>query len=442
MKASTKIPTLIGLILIILLIASLSVVMNIASESSIKAFKTQEPRDIRVTNVTDNSFTVSWITDETTTGFVKINNGLFSSQSCYDERDINGKLGKYNTHNTTCKQVKPSTHYIFKIISDGKTFSNSTDVYSIYTGPTITQILSGLEPAYGTLIDANNNPLKNALVYLSIDRGQTLSTITNDSGSWLIPLNIIRSEDLTKYVTVTGDRTTEYITIKNHTAESVTITDSLNDSPVPTMILGKTYDFRKQQATKSQNKSLANLMERPNNTVSPTPRLKNILGAETTEQESQKSYSISITQPKDGASITSRQPQIEGTAIPGNKVTLTLGIKNPQSTVVTANSIGQWKFTPKKPLDPGKYSITITTLDVSKKTIALTHIFSVLKSGTQVLGEATPSATLTIEPTFTPTPVSTLAAEPIPTTGSTLPTAMMMIFSLIVLSFGLLLYVK
>ena len=62
----------------------------------------------------------------------------------------------------------------------------------------------------------------------------------------------------------------------------------------------------------------------------------------------------------------------------------------------------------------GKQSITITTTDQHNQTKALTHTFEILKSGTQVLGDATPSATLVPTPTIdsTPTPVTTLSGEP------------------------------
>ena len=69
----------------------------------------------------------------------------------------------------------------------------------------------------------------------------------------------------------------------------------------------------------------------------------------------------------------------------------------------------------------------MTSLDASGKTVAVTHLFEILKSGTQVLGDATPSATLE------PTPTSTLAGEPIPTSGSILPTLI-----IVFIGFGLL----
>jgi uncharacterized surface anchored protein len=87
----------------------------------------------------------------------------------------------------------------------------------------------------------------------------------------------------------------------------------------------------------------------------------------------------------------------------------------------------------------------MTTKNLQNKPVAVTHMFEILKSGTQVLGDATPSATLTPTttvtlaptPTDTPeatlsatpeeTPASTLAAQPVPTSGNELPTIMLLL---------------
>ena len=76
----------------------------------------------------------------------------------------------------------------------------------------------------------------------------------------------------------------------------------------------------------------------------------------------------------------------------------------------------------------------MTTTDKNNKPIAITHVFTVLKSGSQVLGDATPSASITDTPTPTilptNTPVasaSTVAAQPMPTSGSFLPTILLLV---------------
>ena len=155
---------------------------------------------------------------------------------------------------------------------------------------------------------------------------------------------------------------------------------------------------------------------------------------------------VSLTIPAEGSAMPTTLPLIQGTGIPGKIVSLVLGITNPMGDITTVATNGLWSYTPKKPLAPGKQSVTITTNNLQNQPIAITHMFEILKSGTQVLGVATPSATLT--PTTTPivtltptptielvaspsaTPESTLAAQPVPTSGYDLPTIILFIISI------------
>jgi uncharacterized surface anchored protein len=112
------------------------------------------------------------------------------------------------------------------------------------------------------------------------------------------------------------------------------------------------------------------------------------------------------------------------------------------SDSVIIGADGMWRYTPPKPLSEGKQSVTITTSDAKNQTVALTHVFEILKSGTQVLGEATPSATLTPTIDMTPTPTSTLAGEPIPETGSPLPLLLLLILGVSLVSSGAFILIK
>ena len=114
-------------------------------------------------------------------------------------------------------------------------------------------------------------------------------------------------------------------------------------------------------------------------------------------------------------------------------MTITIGITEPTIGSTVVGKDGVWKYTPKQTLAPGKQSITITTVDAKNKAVAITHTFTILKSGSQVLGDATPSGTLeetptpipTLESTESATPTEELTGEEIPTSGSFLPTAIL-----------------
>jgi hypothetical protein len=229
---------------------------------------------------------------------------------------------------------------------------------------------------------------------------------------------------------------TETIIVRAAGLETNALTDTLNDSPVPNMVPGKTYDFRALNA-KAPGQPLA---------LSTTPQAQKPAGAVLGTSSAKPANTVSLVIPADGAALPTTLPLIQGTGIPGKTVSLVIGITNPigDATIVPAN--GVWTYTPKQPLTPGKQSVTITTTNLQNKPVAITHTFEILKSGTQVLGDATPSATLTptntpeatvsATPTSTPesTPASELAAQPPPTSGNQLPT-----ITLFVIGAGLLL---
>jgi hypothetical protein len=282
-----------------------------------------------------------------------------------------------------------------------------------------------------------NQPVKGALVYVTLEGGQTLSAVSKPSGTWLIPLNLVRTKDLTGYLPIT-DRMTETIIVRYNGLTTNATTDSLNDSPIPAMTPGKTYDFRKLTAqAPGQNLVLV-----------PTPQTqKSAASAVLGTSNTKSANTVSLVIPAEGAALPTTFPLIQGTGIPGKTVSLVIGITNPIGDTTIVGTNGVWSYTPKKPLLPGRQSVTMTTKNLQNKPVAITHIFEILKSGTQVLGDATPSATLTPTttvaliptPTETPqatvsatpeeTPESTLAAQEVPASGNELPTIMLLIVS-------------
>ncbi len=430
MRFPTKIPTLVALIFIITLIVGISFGFEAVTRQQTRASGSIKPISLAATNISDTSFTFTWMTADPTTGVITLSGAKQKEQTFFDERDTTGKLGKYTSHSVAVKNLTPSSDYLVKIISNGKLYLDNDQPYRVTTAGVINSNPNDLEPAYGTVTTPTNQPAQGALVYLTLEGGQTLSTLVKSSGSWLIPLNLARTEGLDRYLTL-SERLTETLLVHYQDQEASAITDTLNDSPVPTMILGKSYDFRKQQAKEPEALAAANTSG-------------SILGKQTTSTLG----GVRIVSPAHGAALTTALPLIQGTGIGGKQVTITLGITKPTSSTVIVGADSIWRYTPTKTLSPGKQSVTITTVDSNGKTVALTNVFEILKSGTQVLGEATPSATLS--PTATPTatitpfstPSSTLSGEPLPVSGTTLPTLILIVLGIGLLTGGAFAWIK
>jgi hypothetical protein len=466
MRFPKRIPTLIGLLLVVFVVLSYAFLSNIFFQEQAKANLSYEPKNVLFSNVTDNSFTITWTTSDECSGLVLLTeNGKTMTFS--DERDSGGKTNKYFTHSINFHDLKSSTLYKLKIISNGKTYTDNGKEYISITASPLEQMTTGFDPAFGSVMTSDNKPANGAIVYLNLDGSQILSTLVNESGSWLIPLSQLRSTDLSGYLTKTQDRLNEQITVRYILDGSIATSDTLNDSPIPTMVIGKTYDFRRQQGINQPLKSLGAIIDSPENS-----NMKSVLGAQTING---KENSTTITQPADNATLVSNLPLFEGTGTPGKTVTLIIGKTNPINTTVTIKSDGIWRFVPTKPLSEGKQTLTVSTLNNSGKTVSITRTFDILKSGTQVLGDATPSGTLTPTPTtrttpivtstitpsprisITPTPTitlptntpiispaleSTLSGQPLEQTGTILPTLVLIILSLGLITGGGLLYFK
>ena len=436
MRGPIKIPTALGIFLVLALVVGMSLFFERISRQETVASTSIQPKEVQITNVTDTSFAVVWITDTSATGAVAVSSTALTNQTFFDERDTTGKLGKYLTHSVIVRGRKPESDHTIKILSNGKSYSGDGPSYRIRTPTELTTSTNGLEPSYGTVLTADNQPAYGALVFVTVEDSQVFSTIVKPSGSWIVPLNILRIRDLTAFVTPT-DRMTETIIVRSDGEEATAITDTLNDSPVPDIVLGKTYDFRKQQAKAPPDLLLAQTQPQA------------VLG-ESTDAQSIRTPKVTLIKPAQGDNLPTFYPLVSGSGVPGKVVSITLGIIKPIGGSTVIGSDGMWQFTPPKALAPGKQSVTITTPDAKGKPVAITHAFQILKSGTQVLGEATPSGTLSPTPSLTTTPVatttptvlptpisqstgsSTLAGQPIPTSGTTFPTLL-----LIIAGFGL-----
>ena len=141
MRNEIRIPTILGLLVAFGgLLSGLWLVQGQVSNIS-KAAADLEPAKVTVTNVTDTSFTVSWITTVAAPGFVEYGteqNNIGSSLS--DDRDQeSGGILAYLTHIVTVKGLKPETNYYFKIGSGKKIFDMAGNPYQISTGSVITR---------------------------------------------------------------------------------------------------------------------------------------------------------------------------------------------------------------------------------------------------------------------------------------------------------------
>ncbi len=231
-----RIPTLLGLAVIIVGIVT-GVLLNLKQQTFIsKAAPDLIPQNIILSNLTDTSVTISWQTPSQATSFIRFGQADFSEQTALDDRDSKSPQLHW-VHYVTLENLLPKTTYQYKIIS-GKISSETLT----FTTSTPLSSQTGFQPVIGSVLD-NNAPLDDALVYLSIADATTQSALTKNSGNFLIPISQIRKSDLSDVYPLT-EETVAKLTILSEKGQATVLLKLKNlTSELPPIILGENLDL-------------------------------------------------------------------------------------------------------------------------------------------------------------------------------------------------------
>lgn len=260
----------------------------------------------------------------------------------------------------------------------------------------------------GSLFTQEGKPADGAIVYLTVGKSAPLTGRVDSGGLWVIPLTQLRTQDFLSRPDFADSDIVQITAKVSGTSMSTAIVDMKSirqNLTIPQMIMGNSYNFIDLLSKKD---ALALLS------------VQNILGVKT--EQVNKSARVDILFPRyDDDTTPDSRPRIRGTGKPGSQLLITVN-SSPQTGKVTVGSDGTWNWRPEKELPPGVHNLTIQEYDGQGNLITSTRKFIVLKSGERVLGEATPSASLT--PTSSPTLTPSLSPSPTPfTTPSPLPTS-------------------
>lgn len=251
---STKIPTLLGLGV---LIAGLTSGVFLVSTNQI--FKSQaspsfEPLGIEISNISDTQATVSWSSQSPISGFVKASENLSLDQTYKDDRDESTPQN-HHSHFVTLRNLTPKTTYHFKIQS-GATLYPDTPLTFTTSGEVSTQ---NLLPIIGQILTPDYLPADDVLVLLNIPGSQKLASITKSGGSFILPLAQLLTEDLsTDYLLPETQVKAHSIIIGSSGKSKVELTLPLSNSEIPPVIIGQDQVLE---------------AEEPTATPSPTPKL-------------------------------------------------------------------------------------------------------------------------------------------------------------------------
>jgi Big-like domain-containing protein len=410
MNKIRKIPTIVGILFLLITLIVGVYLTSQATFFSPKASSSCSPASIQITNLTYKSFDISFIT----------------SKSCQVITDINGvvytdirNLSDSFTHYFQIDNLNPQTTYQYKFLAEGQEYTNQEYQISTFTKPSQTQPDTPL--SWGKVFNPNLEPASGAIVYLNIPNAYPLSAFVTSQGYWNIPLSYCYDIEGKSWFTPPLNTPEEIVAMSVDGQMTLLTGNTSSNNPVPDIILGQDH-FQ------------------PTTTPVEFTRLS-------PDQNSDSSSSdLSLTNPQEGESITSTKPQFFGLGPPGAQIELELNSDSQQIGNVTISDDGSWNWTPSNNIEAGDHTIKLKYTDPQTGILkAITRNFTVLAQDSQDVPAftasesattATPTTAPTIKPTLVPTKSISLPTPTpqLPVSGNTLPTSLIIFMSLLIIA--------
>lgn len=471
-----KLPTIIGLLILILgLGAGLVLVKNQQLFGSKAGPDNLQPQNIKISNISTNSFTVSFTTKENTPAYILAgpNQKLELSTSNYflDNRDkLSGSIEPYQTHYITVAngqsnrqanfELQPGQKYFFKIgLGDitgiKKLYDNSGQAFEISTASN--PINKAADVISGQIVDKSGKKSNGSLVYLSIPGAAPLSDQTKE-GRFVIPINTAYSLDLSQAAGFDPQATLIEIYIQD-AALSSSIKSVTGNKNLPEIVLGQNYDLTQlpddNQTVNHNPENTQTTDNTPEIILSPTPEsspsgtggsknfsaFSNIPGL--SDLNSPTNIPLTISNPaKENETIYTSKPEFRGTGPAGKLINLKIESDSIISAKINIDELGKRSYSPTQALAEGSHSITVFYILDNGDEESVSKDFTIAGSNSGDLPSytSTPSATLTSTPTPSPrataTPTTTIRStmpsteSGVPSSGVTTPTILISLMAL------------
>lgn len=426
-----RIPTIIA-ISILTIGLSFSVLFIQKKQIFFSSAKSQNPpRDVKVSNITDSSFTITWTTQEKTSSSISWGKDKNSLNQVIAEET---KIDSY-THSATIRNLEPSTTYYFKIKSGENLYDNNKLPWEAKTAPRISSPENySIQNFSGSIVNSLGTPIASALVFIKIEGASALSTFTSENGSWIVPTNNIRTEDLNNFYKISGQEIVEIQVQAGPEGIASAQIYAQKAIATPLITLGQTYDFRNLTINQEDSVPKSEILTPQESQKKPKFEIGEYKAATTS------ATTVSIESVKEGETINTTKPEFFGKGPVNKEITITVESENPQTSTVSTDKNGVWRWSPPSGLAPGTHKITITYRDENGilKSIVKNFVVQAAEVGEPAF-ESTPSASLTPEPSATATPSAQKTASPSatpaqPVSGINTPT-------LLLFSLGLLLFI-
>ncbi len=465
-----RIPTILGLV--VLVVAMVAGVLLFGQGTGVfapRATPQTTPKKIKITNVTDSSFTVSFITDQSVTSFLKYgeSKNTLDNQAGDDRDQISGSVQAYNTHHLTVRGLEPSKSYFFILgTGNGTTFTNEGEPFSVKTATRV-----GTQPPaktiYGSATTESGAPADGAILYVKHSDAGELSSLVKSSGSWAIPLSNARTADGIAYATI-GESDPLIVQVQGPLVSQVgqLTTTVSNSQPVAAVAYGQAGTGNSAVVT-----PVTELVATEVSETEATPAIDATMSATTTEtsQEAAQSASaetliddeltaastsatsatpelpkatvptktvLDVEVAKTTPQTVSSQPKITGKVKPNVVISIEVHSDTQISQQVTAGEDGSFELdiaALSQNLEPGEHTVTYSYTDPDTgQVVTETVTFTVADTSTQIaqanqpygsgnpypIASPSPSPSPTPSPSPSPSPTASASASPSPTASA------------------------
>lgn len=237
-----KIPTLIGIALIIALIGSMGYWFLYKGNTIEQA--NFEVSDLQTLNISNNTATVVWQTNLPALGQVLYGESENLNLKSSDNRDIKNPVPRF-THFVTLKNLKPNTKYFYQIINSSGSYPPTLEFTTSNLEDSDNLSFSFLKPVKGTILNTSLNPIDESLIFFSIPGAQNLATFSSTAGNFIMPLKIVLDKDLKKVFNISSG-TSAIMTVKKKNLESkVALIISDKTVNLPPITIGTSLDLSK-----------------------------------------------------------------------------------------------------------------------------------------------------------------------------------------------------
>jgi hypothetical protein len=414
MKKEKSIPSILGVTLLIVCLAVGVYLSARKTYFSPQASSDCRPDNLQITNITQRSASVSFITSSPCLSTLNLNNLTFRNTISSTTSQV---------HYFEIPNLESQKNYTFSLIIGEKTYTNSQ--YNFTTATTPTTPIPSSNLAWGKVFTSTHQLADNTIVYLNIPGASPLSSFTTADGNWNISLANSFNDSKTDWFTSPASPVSEDIVVIAADGSTTQISHTTaRNNPVPDIIIG-------------QN-SLGS------GSISTEP-----VGALPTSGPIVNSSSINftLTNPLEGDTLNTLKPQFFGSATPNSTVNVEIHSNTVTSGQSTSNQTGQWLWTPPQNLSPGKYTVTVKNYNQTTGVWdTISRQFTVLAAAAGPAFTASQSAAISSPPTVLPSPspssvpptntpvprsavISTSSGTPV--TGDVLPTQFLITFALI-----------